>query len=254
MQVLLPALRADMASLPLPSDRLRPANPAQATKQAKNTEFASPNPSASLLTAQHCTKGFAPFLKAADLTNDLCSHPSRQGGSQQSSAASTSSILDAEAAAPSDVESIAAESTTAFEAAAVADDIPIQPLNKQTADGTCVSPNIGRRSTPFSTSEPSCPSAPTRRHDTSATAAEAFSQHGTTLQDDVILSRRSARDLAEGSWQETPMQVDQQEASGSMVGDCNGASGGCGEQPDGCEQRRYLTCCVRLSEEKEPHR
>lgn len=248
-----------MASLPLPSDRFRPANTAPATKQAKNTESSSPNPSASLLTAQHPSKGSVEptaSTKAADSMVDLCSHPSREGGSQQSSA--VSSMRDAEAAAPSAAESTAAESTSASEAAAVADDIPIQPLNKQMADGTCVSPNIGRRSTPFSTSEPSHPSLSKGRQHTSAAATEAFCQQDMTLQNDMTLpSRRSmgdARDSAEGKQQEVAMQDNQREPSRSRAGDCNGASAGREEQPEGCEQRPYLACCVRLSEEKEPHR
>ena len=160
-------------------------------------------------------------------------------------------MLDAEAA-----ESTAAESTTAAEGAAVADDIPIQPLNKQTAEGTCVSPNIGRRSTPFSTSEPSRPSLSIGRQDTSATKTEDFAQQDTILHDDMTACRSmgQAQDSAEGRQQETLMQMGQQEPSSSIAGECNGASAGRGEQPDACEQRPYLTCCVRLSEEKEPHR
>ena len=249
MQVLLPALRSDLASLQLPSDRLRPAKTAQATKPEKNIKPSSQNPSASVLTAQHCTKGFAQpavSTKAADPTVDIYSHPSRQCGGRQSSAVSPPSSLNAEAAAPS-----AAESITASEAAAVADDILIQPFNQQSADGTCVSPNIGRRSTPFSTSEPRNLSVSKQRQD--ASKAEAFSQQNTTLQDDMIASRSigDAEELAEGRWQESLMQEDQQEPSSSVGGNC---SAGCGEQPGGCEQRPYLSCCVRLSEEKEPHR
>ena len=261
MQVLLPALRSDMASLPLPSDRLQSANNAQATKQAENTKPSSQNPSAPLLTRQHCTKVFVQSMasiRAADPTVNLCSHPSRQGGSQQSSAGSSSFMLDAEAA-----ESIAAESITASEAATVADDIPIQPLNKQRADGTCVAPSIGRRSTPFSTSDPSHLSSSNGGQHTSAVATEAFSQQDMPLQDDMT-ARRSvgdAKDSAEGRRQENLMlgqqvgqQVGQQEPSSSIPGECYGASAGCGEQPDGCQRRPYLTCCVRLSEEKDPHR
>ena len=253
-----------MASLPLPSDRLRLASTTQATRQRKDTKILSQNPRASLPKAQHCSKRFAQptaGTKATHPTVDVCCHPSRQGGSRQSSAVSTSSMLDAEADVPSAAESTAAESTAAesvaaAEAAAVADDIPIQPLNKQTADGTCVSPKIGRRSTPFSTSEPSHLSASKERQDASATTAEGFSQQNTTLQGDMIASRSmgDAKDLAEGRWQEGIMQEDQQEPSSAIAGDCTGASADSGDQPDGCEQRPYLTCCVRLSEEKEPHR
>lgn len=334
LQVLLPALRSDMASLPLPSDRLQPANPLQAIKQGTDSTASRQNPGASSLTSQHCTKDSAqPTASAiaAAPTADLCGHPTKQGCTPQSSAMSTAFTLDAEAAHSTAAQSVAAQahlaaaqahstaaqataaqsaaaqaqstaaqsaaaqataaqataqataqsataqatagqstaaqahssttqaqspvakSTAASRAATAADDIPIQPVNNQTADGPRISPSIGRRSTPFSTSEPESSRPSKRRQDASAATPEALSQHDRPLQSDVAVSRSigDAMDLAENRQQE---QATQQGPTSSVAKACCGTIAESGQLPKGCAQRPYLTCCVRLSEEKEPHR
>ena len=304
MQVLLPALRSDMASLPLPSDRLQPADSLQAIKQGTDTKASRHHPDASLLTNQYDTEDSAqPTASAiaAAPTADLCGHPTRQGCTPQSSAMSTASTLDAEAAQSTAVQSAgtqsaaahspaarspadqahltadqaqstdaqaqaqspaaqaqapAAKATTACQAATAADDIPIQPLNNQTADGPCISPSIGRRSTPFSTSEPESSRPSKSRQDASAVTPEALSQHDRPLQRDVAVSRSmgDAKELAESRQQDKLQQATQQGPSSSVANDCCETGAESGELPKDCEQRPYLTCCVRLSEEKEPHR
>lgn len=303
-----------MASLPLPSDRLQPANPLQAIKQGTDIKASWHNPGASLLTSQHCLENSAPptvSAIAAAPTADLCGHPTRQGYTPQSSAVSTASMLDAEAAQSIDAQSAAVQSTAvqstaaqstaaqstpaqaqsfaaqaqsstppaqspaaqalsstthaqspaakappASQAATAADDIPIQPLNNQTADGACISPSIGRRSTPFSTSEPESSRPSKRRQDASAVTPEAFPQHDSPLQSDVAVSRSmgDAKELVESRQQDKLQPATQQGPTSPVANDCCGTGDESGELPKDFEQRSYLTCCVRLSEEKEPHR
>ena len=266
MQVLLPALRSDMASLPLPSDRLQPANTAQPSDQCTDSHSSGPILSPSLLDRQHCTKGFAQSIVSTTATPTAghCTHPGSQSGSQQSSAVSTASMLEAEAAESTAAESTAAESTASATAAestasatpAAADDLPIQPLNQQTAIGACVSPKVGRRTTPFSTSEPSHQSVASSSQDMPMTATEASTQHDTPMPDAVAASRfvGDAKESAEGGQQDTPMQVAQQGTSSSIADECYGSCADVDDPPVDSGQRPYLTCCVRLSVEKEPHR
>lgn len=229
MQVLLPALRSDIASLPLPSDRLQRAHAPPPTEQETESQPSS-------LTRPHKDPGQPTASTPAPPAAASRSQRSSHGSSQQSLAVSTSGRRAIEAA----------ESTSASAAPATPDDIPIQPLNKQTAIGACVSPKVGRRTTPFSTSEPSHQSVPASRQDTAAT--HTAPQHDTPMQDATVANRAisNAQDLSGDSQQDTAMQ-------GSSTGDeCQGSCWGSEEHPSG--HRSYLTCCVRLSVEKEPHR
>lgn len=229
MQVLLPALRSDIASLPLPCNRLQHAHAPPPTEQCRDSQPSS-------ITRHHKGPGQPTASSTAPPAAASCSHLSGHGSSQESLAVSTSGRLDVEAA----------ESTSASAAPAAPDDIPIQPLNKQTAIGTCVSPKVGRRTTPFSTSEPSHQSVPASRQDTAATPAAA--QHDTPMHDATAVNRAigNAQELSGDSQQHTAMQ------GASTADECQGSCWGSEEHPSGA--RSYLTCCVRLSVEKEPHR
>lgn len=234
MQVLLPALRSDLASIPLPSDSLQPASPAPLTDQCMDS-----HPMA--LTSHHLRRtGHSTAATTAPPAVHKHGRPGNQASSQQSSAVSTCFRLGAEAA----------ESTSASRPPATPDNVPILPLNTQTAMGSCVSPKVGRRTTPFSTSEPSHQSVPESRQDTAATAAVL--QHDSLMQDATVASTfvGDVQESSVDSQQDTAMQA----ASNATADECHGSCGEPEERSDGCRHRSYLTCCVRLSVEKEPHR
>ena len=290
LQVLLPALRSDMASLPLPSDRLQPA----ATWQPSSQDTVSQLPPSS----QQTNFGVNPQLAAGNKTSSTAasetgqnSQTGSQAGSKHSSAASITSTMQGAASV-----STAGSEALSEAAASVADDIPIQPRNCQTAVGARISPNIGRRSTPFSSSEPADQPMPGSSQEHASTEAhqagnaddtmmqEAFhasiamaeSQPGASSHADQQafpmlgpqqpLSDRQDPPLAMQSTlaglqampmdarpQPSPMQVAAPRQGRSTAGaylECNPRQ----ERPGGEGWRCYLTCCVRLSVEKEPHR
>ncbi len=140
---------------------------------------------------------------------------------------SSQPAASAAAARGANDDSSASAATSEMTAKAV-DESPIRSVIKQTSIGAHVSPSIGRRTTPFSTSTPNdtdgVESSPA---DDQATFLRALQDHHATA--DGLLH------------QEAPSQ------------DCM-APAQCAEPSHGSCSRPYLTCCVRLSPEKEPHR
>ena len=130
--------------------------------------------------------------------------------------AQDSSQPAASAAAAREKSDESSASTADANAAAKAiDESPMKSLIKQTSVGARISPSIGRRTTPFSTSDVS----------DSTGSALGESDFVSALKDHHV-----AADLL-------------QQAGASGV-----------DQSHECQYRPFLTCCVRLSPEKEPHR
>lgn len=178
--VLLPALRSDMAALPLPWDM--------------HSQQSKPNAIGNVSAAGSMPSGHA-------------SEPQVAQDSGQPSASA--------AAAPAKSDESSASTADASAAAKAVDESPMKSLIKQTSVGTRISPSIGRRTTPFSTSNVS----------DSPKTALGESDFVRALENHHV----SADLFQQGS-----------------------ASGG-GPSHD-CQYRPFLTCCVRLSPEKEPHR
>ena len=179
LQVLLPALRADMASIPLPSEPacLLPSQPDR------------------------------PISDMSQKSQGVQQQAGRTNRLTKLSGAHTSMDIDSDASHSTSVVAASLQQTSGFStasdmAAGAVDESPIRPIVKQTSSGSCVSPIIGRRTTAFSSS-----SASSLESEDPVPAADA---------------------------PETLQAV----RSGSR----------------GSQSRSYLTCCVRLSPEKEPHR
>lgn len=122
--VLLPALRSDMAAIPLPTDQhLQPDRPPSASTQGEQQSTGS-NTAAEPTGVQ----------TSMDIDNN----------SGQSTAAVAASL-----------QQTSGSSTASDIAARAVDESPIRPVIKQTSSGSCVSPIIGRRTTAFSSSSAS---------------------------------------------------------------------------------------------------
>ena len=119
------------------------------------------------------------------------------------------------AAAPAKSDESSVSTAAASAAAKAVDESPMKSLIKQTSVGTRISPSIGRRTTPFSTSDVS----------DSTHSASGESEFVRALEHHHV----SADLFKQGS-----------------------ASGG--DPSHDYQYRPFLTCCVRLSPEKEPHR
>lgn len=135
-------------------------------------------------------------------------------------AASTAASMAATKRIDDQISPSAAEIEAAGKAV---DNTPIRALVKQTSDGTRVSPSIGRRSTHFSTS-----SEDSLLRDRQTDCAQP-------LEDDA------ASDVTQNGWH-LHRDVAPHAAGGGQKHECH------------VGPRSYLTCCVRLSPEKEPHR
>ncbi|KAA6428956.1 MAG: hypothetical protein FRX49_01066 [Trebouxia sp. A1-2] len=112
-------------------------------------------------------------------------------------------------------------------AARAVDESPIRSIIKQTSLGARVSPSIGRRTTPFSISTPNDSDGVESSVDDQSTFVRALQDHHASA--DGLLHQ-------EVSSQECMAPAHYAESSN-----------------DSCS-RPYLTCCVRLSPEKQPHR
>ena len=191
-QILLPALRSDMAALSLPYDM------EVQHKQLESTHTVSPA----------CTA----LLKA---------HSNDSIAAQDSSQPAATGA----AARGANVDLSPSKATSEMTAKAV-DESPIRSVVKQTSFGARVSPSIGRRTTPFSTSTPN------ESDGIESSPADEQSTFLHALQDYH----------ADGS-------LHQEAPSPDCMAPAQDAEPSC----DSCS-RPYLTCCVRLSPEKEPHR
>jgi len=193
-QVLLPALRSDMAALSLPCDMDVKHNKLESTHtvSAACTMLPRAHSNASI-TAQYSSQPAATAAAAGDAHND--SPPST----------ATSEIT-----------------------ARAVDGSPIRSVVKQTSFGARVSPSIGRRTTPFSTSAPNdSDGIESSLVDDQSTFALALQDHHATA-DGLLHQEVLSQDCM------APAQD--------------------AEPSHDSRSRPYLTCCVRLSPEKEPHR
>lgn len=197
VQVLLPALRADMASLPLPHDVPPQPNKPQVTQDM---------PAPCHMPLEHAHEQSSP-------QHDSLSVSSAAAASTAASMAATKRIDDQISPSAAEIEA----------AGKAVDNTPIRALVKQTSDGTRVSPSIGRRSTHFSTS-----SEDSLLRDRQTDCAQP-------LEDDA------ASDVTQNGWH-LHRDVAPHAAGGGQKHECH------------VGPRSYLTCCVRLSPEKEPHR
>ena len=281
-----------MASLPLPSDRLQPADTLQRTQDNNNhpNELSLPQTSYDQRLSQYIdVNGNADQYIAGHTASSTSS-----SGVQQRQHLSSQHLLAApmshymQTAGPASEAASETGSEALSEAAASADDTPIQPRNKQTAVGSRISPSIGRRTTPFSSSEPDHQSVASSQQAASPQAAEAGSIDTTRMHDphtesepavtmlgsqqaaspmdsqhsDPMLDSQQAAAAAPDqqsvpmtdSQQGATMQTVQQGPNGSLAGAYLGSCAASQERPGGMGWRSYLTCCVRLSVEKEPHR
>ena len=293
-QVLLPALRSDMASLPLPCDRLQPAATPHLDHDDQRSQDVHSQPlrANKTCTSQHadCSSTAGQYI-AGHATSCMAASETEERNhlSSQLPAASKSDLMPTAGPASTSASEANSEALSAS-----ADDTPIQPRNKQTAVGTRISPNIGRRTTAFSCSEPDHQSVASSQQVTSSPAAEAGSPDSTVMHDagidsspsmasesaaPIMGSQQAAPPMHDwlpvtmldsqqnasaghdqhstplvGSEQEIAMQSAHQRPNGSLVGAYLGSCIAYQERLDGLGWRSYLTCCVRLSVEKEPHR
>ncbi len=193
-QVLLPPLRSDTAALSLPYD----------------------------MEVQHKK------LESTHTVSAACNMQPKEH-SDASTAAQDSSQPAATAAAVrgANDDSSPSKATSEMTAKAV-DESPIRSVIKQTSLGARVSPSIGRRTTPFSTSTP---------NDSDGVESSPADDQSTFLR--ALHDHHAAADGL--SHQEAPSQDSMAPAQYAEP------------SHDSCS-RPYLTCCVRLSPEKEPHR
>jgi hypothetical protein len=193
-QVLLPALRSDMAALSLPYD----------------------------MDVQHNK------LESTHTVSAACTTLPR-AHSNDSTAAQVSSQPAATAAAASGAhDDLSASTATSEMTARAVDESPIRSVIKQTSIGARVSPSIGRRTTPFSTSTPD--------------GSDGIESSPVDDQSTFLRALQDHHVAGDGlSHQEAPSQ------------DCMAPAQYAEPSQDSCS-RPYLTCCVRLSPEKEPHR
>ncbi|DBA96974.1 hypothetical protein WJX77_003885 [Trebouxia sp. C0004] len=192
--VLLPALRSDMAALSLLYDMDVKRNQLESTHNVSAACTVLPRPySNDLIAAQDS------------------SHPA----------------ATAAAARGAHVDSSPSTATSEMTARAV-DESPIRSVVKQTSFGARVSPSIGRRTTPFSTSP--------------ANESDRVESSPVDDQSTFLRALQDHHAAADGSLhQEVPSQ------------DCM-APAQYAESGHDSSSRPYLTCCVRLSPEKEPYR
>ncbi len=193
-QVLLPALRSDMAALSLPYGMEVQHNKLEST---------------------HTVSAACTVLPRAHSNDSIAA----QDSSQPAAIA---------AAARGAHDDFSTSTATSEMTARAVDESPIRSVIKQTSFGARVSPSIGRRTTHFSTSTANDPdgveSSPV---DDQSTFLRALQDHHAAA--DGLLH------------QEAPSQ------------DCMAPAQYAEPSQDRCS-RPYLTCCVRLSPEKEPHR
>lgn len=190
VKVLLPALRSDMAALSSPYDMKVKHNKLESTHTVSAACTALPR--------AHSNDSIA----AQD-----SSQPAADKGARGDSSGSTA--------------------TSEMTARAV-DESPIRSVVKQTSIGARVSPSIGRRTTPFSTSTVSDSDGvePSPANDQSTFALALQDHHAAA---DGLLHQEAASQ------------------------DCMAPAHYAEPSRDSCS-RPYLTCCVRVSPEKEPHR
>ena len=193
-QVLLPALRSDMAALSLPYDMDVQHNKLESTHTVSAACNTQPNVHSDASTA------------AQDSSQPVTTVAAARGAHDDLSPSKATSEMTAKAV----------------------DESPIRSVVKQTSFGARVSPSIGRRTTPFSTSTPD---------DSDGVESSPGDDQSTFLR--ALQDHHAAADGM--LYQEAPSQ------------DCMAPAQYAEPSQDSCS-RPYLTCCVRLSPEKEPHR
>lgn len=199
-----------MAALPLPSGMHPQQHPQQHPQHQQQQQLANPH-----------------VIRDISAESDMLTASSdEQVISMQDANSSASSTVASQGLVTGMDNESSASAEDVDAAAAAADDCPIRALNKQTSNGSCVSPKIGRRSTPFSTSDmtqdESAP--PTVTSDGQPESFNASGDCAAALQNGTLLHTDFAPHAVTGG------------------------------QSHDCQPRPYLTCCVRLSPEKEPHR